>query len=90
MVLREFLDSVDLVRAQTLYIYKLTEVVVVSEDKDLIFAVFQVVVLSLKSFNNYQELLIMGFVPSHNKDHLLRKNGYWVPLANFRFEEIKI
>ncbi len=55
----------------------------VSKDKDLEFAAFQVVAPSLKGFNNSQELLIVGFVPSLSKDYLLREKGYWVPLANF-------
>ncbi len=52
VILREFLGLTDLTKAQTFYIYKLTEIVMVNEDKDLIFAVFQEVTPSLKSLNN--------------------------------------
>ncbi len=70
-------------RAQAFGIDELTEVIMVSKDKDLVFAAFQVVAPSLKGFNNSQELVIVGFVPSLSGDHLLRKKGYWVSLANF-------
>ncbi len=90
VVLREFLGSADLTRAQALCIYELTEVIMVSKDENLVFAAFQVVVPSLKGFNNSQELLIVGFVPSLNGDHLSRKKGYWVPLANFGLRKIRI
>ncbi len=52
VVSRKLLGPTDLARAQTLYIHELTEVVMVSEDKDLMFAAFQVVASSLKGFNN--------------------------------------
>ncbi len=39
-VLRELLGLVDLTRAQILCIYELAEVIMVSKDKDLIFAAF--------------------------------------------------
>ncbi len=83
VVSRELLSPADLAGAQTLRIHEPTEVVVVSEDEDLVFAAFQVVAPSLKGFNDSQELLIMGFVPGLSGDHLLREKGYWVPLANF-------
>ncbi len=62
----------------------------VNKDEDLIFAVFQAVVPSIKAFNNSQELLIMSLVLSLSGNHLLRKKGYWVPLANFGFRKIWI
>ncbi len=39
-VLRELLGLADLTRAQTLCIYKLAEVIIVSKDKNLVFAAF--------------------------------------------------
>ncbi len=41
VVLREFLGLVDLIKAQTLYIYELKEVIIVNKDEDLVFATFQ-------------------------------------------------
>ncbi len=40
VILSELLGPADLARAQTLCIHELTEVVIVSEDKNLIFAAF--------------------------------------------------
>ncbi len=76
VVLRELLGPVDLTKAQTFCIHKLTEVIMVNKDEDLIFSALQVVVPSLKGFNNSLELLIMGFVPSLSEDHLLREKCY--------------
>ncbi len=55
----------------------------VNKDKNLVFAAFQVVVPSLKRFNDSQELLIMGFVSSHSEDHVSREKGYRMLLTNF-------
>ena len=54
VVSREFLGPTDLAKAQIFLIHKLTKVVIVSKDEDLVFAAFQVVASSLKSFNNSQ------------------------------------
>ena len=61
VVSRELLGLANLIKAQTFYIYKLTKVVMVNEDENLVFVAFQVVVPSFKNFNNNQELLIVGF-----------------------------
>ncbi len=52
VVSRELLGLADLTRAQAFRIHKSTEVIMVSKDEDLVFAAFQVVVPSLKGFNN--------------------------------------
>ncbi len=88
VVSREILGPAELTRAQAFRIHKSTEVIMVSKDKDLIFAAFQVLAPSRKSFNNSQELLIVGFVPSLSRDHLSSKKGYWMPLANFGLKKI--
>ncbi len=86
-VLRELLGLADLMRAQTFRIHESTEVIMVSKDKDFIFAAFQVVAPSLKGFNNSQKLLIVSLVPSLSRDHLSREKGYWMPLTNFGFRK---
>ncbi len=73
----------DLTRAQAFCIHELTEVMLVSKDEELVFAVLQVVAPSLQGYNDSQELLIVSLVPSLSGDHLLREKGYWVLLANF-------
>ncbi len=85
VVSRELLGPANLTRAQAFRIHELTEVIMVSRDEDLVFVAFQVVVPSLKSFNNSQELLIVSLISSLSGDHLLREKGYWVLLANFGF-----
>ncbi len=87
---RELLGLADLTRAQSFCIHESTEVIMVSKNKDLVFTALQVVVPSLKGFNNSQEFLIVSLVSSLSRDHLLREKGYWVPLANFRFKRIWI
>ena len=59
VVLRELLGLVDLTKAQVFYIHKLTEIIMISKAKNLVFAVFQVVLPSLKGLNNDQELWII-------------------------------
>ncbi len=76
VVSRELLGPADLAGAQTLRIHELTEVVVVSEDENLVFTAFQIVTPSLKGFNDSQELLVVGFVPSLSGDHFSREKGY--------------
>ena len=75
MVTRKLLGPLDLMKAQVLYIHESTEVVMVRKDKDLIFAAFQVVAPSFKSFNNGQELLIVGLVAGLSGDHLSREKS---------------
>ncbi len=90
VVLRELLGPADLAKARTLHIHELTEVVIISKDKDLMFTAFQVVASSLKIFKNSQEFMIVSLVPSLSGDHFSREEGYWVPLANFRLWKIRI
>ena len=52
IVTRKFLSPADLSRAQTLYIHKLANVVMVGQDENLMLATFQIVFPSLKNLNN--------------------------------------
>lgn len=61
MVLSQLLSPPDLPSAQGLCIHKLTKVVINNKDKDLMLAFSQVVVPSLKGFNNSQEVFHQGF-----------------------------
>ena len=40
MVMREFLDPTNVMKAPTLYIYKLLKIIMFSKNNDLIFATF--------------------------------------------------
>lgn len=80
MILKGFLSLANLLKAQVFSIHELLEVVVISEDKDLIFAAFQVVAASFKNLNNGQKLLIISFILYFYKDYLLRQKNpeyYW-------------
>ncbi len=52
VISKKLLSLTNLTKAQTFHIYELTEVIIVSKDKHLVFAAFQVVASSLKSLNN--------------------------------------
>ncbi len=56
VVLKKILGLMNLIRAQTFYIHQLSEIIMVSKDKDLIFAALQVKTLSFQGFNNSQDL----------------------------------
>lgn len=66
---------------QTMCIDELAEIIIVSEDKDLKFAAFQVVGPTLKSFNNDQEFLVMNFIPSLCCNYLSGEKNYGVQLT---------
>ena len=52
MITRQFLGLGDLSGAQTLCVYKLTEVVVIGKQKNFMVKAFQGVFSDFKSFNN--------------------------------------
>lgn len=55
VILREFLVITDLTKTQILSIYKLPKLVIINKDKNLRFAALQIVIPSLKDFNDSQE-----------------------------------
>ena len=52
MVLRELLYSTDLLRAQTLHIHEMMEVIIIYENKNLMLIVFQIMTLYFKNFDD--------------------------------------
>lgn len=52
IVISEILSPLDLTKAQTSYIYKLTEVVIIFKIKNHILIAFQEMIPNLKYFNN--------------------------------------
>lgn len=72
VVPEELLSPTDLLKAQTLSVYKLLEVVVIREDKNLIFVTLKVVAPSLKGFNDSQEFLIVSLILDFNEDYFSR------------------
>lgn len=83
VIFGKLLGSTNLARAQAFCIHKSLEIIIVNQNKDLIFAIFQRVTPSLESFKNSQELLIMSLISNFCRNHLFRENGYWMPLLNF-------
>ncbi len=78
----EFLGLTDLPGTQTLGIHESAEIVVVDEDKNLIFVAFQIVAPILEDLNNSQQLLVVGLVLSPRPYYLPREKGHRVPLTN--------
>ena len=76
MVLKKYLDPADLMRVQVFCIHELIEVIMVNKNENLIFAAFQVVALSLKSFNDSFERLVVNLILSLSGNHFLREKSY--------------
>lgn len=58
----------------------------IDEDKNFMFAAFQIVPPSFKNFNNSQKFIAVSFVSSLYKNHFSKKVGHWVPLTKIRFD----
>lgn len=81
VVSRKFLCLVDLRKTRTFCIHESAKIIIINENEELVFVVLQVVVPNLKSFNNNQKLLIVGFVTCLGWIHLFQEKKYRVPLA---------
>ena len=74
--MKNLLSPVDLTKAQNVYIYKLTEVIIVIKNKNFVFAAFWVVFLYLQCFYNSLKLTIISFVASFDQNHFWKKINY--------------
>ena len=90
VIAKELLGPTDLCGAQAFRIHEAAEVVVVCEDKNLVFANFQIVPPYFKCFNDSQKLAVVGFVLSFCRNHLPRKEGYWMLLAQISLSDYSI
>ena len=52
------------------------EIIVVYKDEDFVFVMFQVVVPSLQSLNNGQEVLIISFAIGLSENYLSKEKSY--------------
>lgn len=86
-VLKKFLGPLDLTSSWTLYIHKLIGVDLINKDENFKFIVFQVVVLSIRGFNNSKEFLIVNLISSLGRDNFLKKKDYWVLFASFELRK---
>lgn len=80
VVTREFLGLANVTRTRIFYIYKLIKFTIISKNKNLVFAAFQVIELSLKSLNNGSDFSIVYFIPCFCMDYLLKEKNNWVSI----------
>lgn len=59
IVLKQCLSSIHLSRAKAFYILKLTQIVMISKNEDLILATFQIMMPDFKNFNNCRKYAII-------------------------------
>ena len=52
MILKKLLSLTNLTKTQALYIYKLIKVIMIDENKDLVFAALEMMILGFEGFNN--------------------------------------
>ena len=76
MIIKELLSPIDLSGAQVLCIQKTLEVIVICKDKNPIFAIFQVMMLSFECFNNSQKLIVVGLILYSCWNHYPQKKCY--------------
>lgn len=71
-------------------IYELMEFIIVIKKKNLVSAIFKVVVSSSKILNNGKKLLIVSFILHFYRDYLSRYKGYQKLFTSFRLRKIYI
>lgn len=54
----------DLFEAQNFYFYEVIKVIIIRKNQDLILAIFEIVPLCFKNFNNRQKFAILDFIYS--------------------------
>lgn len=75
VISKKLLNLLNLIKAYLFCIHKLTQIVVVNEDKNLMLIAFQISTSSFKGFNNSQKLTIISFLSSLCKNHLFEKKN---------------
>lgn len=68
IVLKRLLGPFDIIKALNSSIYKLRNIIVVDKDKNLIFAIFNIMPPSHKSFIVKQKFLLISFILSFHKN----------------------
>lgn len=53
---------IKLIKAQTIYISKFTNIIIVYKDQTLIFIAFELVLQDFTSFNNSSKFIVIGFI----------------------------
>lgn len=70
VILKNFLDLVDLTKTQALCTDKLKKIIIVYKDDKLVFAIFHIVALSFKKNDNSYNVLIVGLVSNLVRDYI--------------------
>ena len=74
MLLKELLDLSNLFGTQVFSNYKVTKIVIICKNKDLVFATFKIVLPYFKIPKNSQKLAVIGLVLSFSKNLFSKKN----------------
>lgn len=70
-ILKKLLSSLNLLKAEHLYVFKTTKAILIYINKNVIFSTFYVVISRLKSLNNCRKFLV---ITNLFLNHLFRKN----------------
>ena len=81
MIAKKLLSPADLAKTQALRIHELSKVIVVSKNKDLVFATFWIMLPCFEGVNNGQKLTVVSFVLKFGKNYFMQKVGHQKPLA---------
>ncbi len=71
----------DLLRTQAFRVYETLEVVMVCKHENFMLVALQIMSSDLEDFNTSQQLAVVGLIPSLCRNHLSKKKGYQIPLA---------
>ena len=78
MVAKKLLSPVDLARTQAFCIHELSKIIVVSENKDLVFTTFSIMPPCFEGLNNGQKLTVVSFVSSFGRNYFLQEVGHQI------------
>lgn len=73
VILQKLLYPPNLIKTKIFYIYKIAKSVMANKEKNFIFTIFKVLLLSLKTLNNSQKFIIVNFILNFYKNCFLKK-----------------
>ena len=83
IVSKKILGLADLFKAQIFRIHETTIFFVIRKVKNLLFIIFQIMTPYLEGLNNSPKLTNVDFIPNFSRNYFPRKEGYWIPQAQF-------
>ena len=90
IVSKELFGPLDLSGAQAFCIHKTTEIIIIYKYENLMLATFQIVTPPFEGLDNSQKLIVVGLIPSLCKNHLPKKEDYWLPQAQIGLSDYPI